>query len=601
MDEMDLLNERRSERQQKWERRPSKPEVLLLPTAGLESASSPPGVPIPNGRKGSSPSFQGGGASSPRRGSLGNSGIAGYPTLAHLLRYEVGSNSSSVSLLASSSDSPRPAAAAPSPSVHRHQHSHRFAKDRYINSKYAGLDYALSPFMFSFKFIYCRRAGEPLPGVDEGVDWERVERAIVPVQRHPLAPAPQACPICLDVPVLPRLTQCGHVFCQLCVLRLATLTPNLPAGSKWWRTCPVCWEEFHYGQVRPVAFVDQVDPAAVLRAGLPMDFVLLGRNSAMLLSEPALNRIQFAGPAQVAAWARDDLALTEALLAAAEPDSIDAGLLARSADTLRERLARMGAAAAEPVEGVRADAPGPALSADFVWFHQAADGQQLFLHPLTIKILKRFYGSYALLPRRLSAPLLEIDWHRIEAHSDVRKRLKHLAHLPVGTHYGLAELDLAGVVPASWLAEGGEFGRECLGRARERALRRREEEAKLAAFQRDEQDKLHAAIHSNILHAGGSIPDAYRVSLAGAPLLLLDDDNFPSVLPPTGGSSPPQQQQQQPLDIPKPKASGNAAGSFASVTAGTPPLLPHPSSSAKKKGNKGTLVFNNDACRQRSR
>lgn len=426
---------------------------------------------------------------------------------------------------------------------------------------------------------------------------------MVPVQRNPLAPTPLTCPICLDVPVLPRLTQCGHVFCQLCLLRLAALTPSLPAGSKWWRACPVCGEEFHHGQVRPAAFVDQADPAAMLAAGLPMDFVLVRRDSAMVLSIDGFNRIQFVGAEQVCAWAREDLATTERLLREAEPGSLDADLLARSADALRDRLAKLVEGGARRGEEGVIDEPCNPGSSDLIWFHQAADGQQLFLHPLTIKILKRLCGSYALLPPRLSAPLLEIDWHRIEAHSGVRKRLKHLAHLPVGTHYGLAELDLAGIVPPAWLAEGGEFGRECLARARERAQRRREEEAQLAASQRDEQAKLHAAIHSNILHAGGAVPDAYRASLGhGGPLLLLDDDNFPSVLPPPmGESSPPQHQ--QPLDIPKgPKSSANAAGSFASVTAGTtPPMLFPSSSSTKKKGSKGTLIFNNDASRQRSR
>ena len=129
MDEVDLMNERRSEGQQKYERRPSKPEVV--PPGGALEAVVGGAIPIPNGgksSKGGSP-FVG----SPRRGSLGN-GVAGYPSLAHLLRYEVGN--STASLISSDSSKPPPVSLDHHHHHHPHHHGHHHhRKDRYINSK----------------------------------------------------------------------------------------------------------------------------------------------------------------------------------------------------------------------------------------------------------------------------------------------------------------------------------------------------------------------------------------------------------------------------------------------------------------------------------
>ncbi|KAH0480790.1 MAG: uncharacterized protein KVP18_002292 [Porospora cf. gigantea A] len=48
------------------------------------------------------------------------------------------------------------------------------------------------------------------------------------------------CPVCMDVPVTPLITSCGHVFCRICIDRWASTSP----------LCPICKQSI--GEVVPV-------------------------------------------------------------------------------------------------------------------------------------------------------------------------------------------------------------------------------------------------------------------------------------------------------------------------------------------------------------
>ena len=47
-----------------------------------------------------------------------------------------------------------------------------------------------------------------------------------------------SCPVCLEPPVAPKITKCGHIYCWACFLRF------LDTQEKGWGRCPICHQAF---------------------------------------------------------------------------------------------------------------------------------------------------------------------------------------------------------------------------------------------------------------------------------------------------------------------------------------------------------------------
>lgn len=138
-----------------------------------------------------------------------------------------------------------------------------------------------------------------------------------------------------------------------------------------------------------------------------------------------------------------------------------------------------GVASAEPPDSGLGTSPAgtsgavPVPSTEF-YFYQSADGQCVFLHPLVSRALLAHYGSYAACPPEVAGQILEVeDMVQTEA---TRKRMKHLAHLPLSGAFKLAEVDLTPLLPSEALAP---FAEEISGRQKRRD-RRAEQEARVA-------------------------------------------------------------------------------------------------------------------------
>ena len=133
--------------------------------------------------------------------------------------------------------------------------------------------------------------------------------------------------------------------------------------------------------------------------------------------------------------------------------------------------------------------PPPSTSA--YYYYQAASGQPIFLHPLDIKILSAHFGAYAAFPDSIVVRVDTATEGSVDA--DLRRRCKHLSHIPEGADVVFVEADLEGVVGAEGLRafEGAIKAR----RARRREKDRRDERARMRAEER-EREKL-AGIDSN--------------------------------------------------------------------------------------------------------
>lgn len=55
-----------------------------------------------------------------------------------------------------------------------------------------------------------------------------------------LTPFPVQCPICLEHPLCPQITSCGHIFCFPCILQYLLLGEEDHKGDCWKR-CPLCF------------------------------------------------------------------------------------------------------------------------------------------------------------------------------------------------------------------------------------------------------------------------------------------------------------------------------------------------------------------------
>ncbi|CAD6891836.1 unnamed protein product [Tilletia caries] len=95
--------------------------------------------------------------------------------------------------------------------------------------------------------------------------------------------------------------------------------------------------------------------------------------------------------------------------------------------------------------------PAPISSSSL--FYQAASGQNIFLHPLDIKVLRTQYNSYTLFPRHLRIRVGGADESTVNA--DLRRRCKYLNHLPMSADVVFIEIDWEGM-----MAEGEAEARD---------------------------------------------------------------------------------------------------------------------------------------------
>ncbi|KAL8248637.1 hypothetical protein R6Q59_005505 [Mikania micrantha] len=139
-------------------------------------------------------------------------------------------------------------------------------------------------------------------------------------------------------------------------------------------------------------------------------------------------------------------------------------------------------------------------------FYQAIDGQYLILHPLNMKCLLHHYGSYDMLPQRISGKILQLE--TITQSEAMRRRYRYLSHFSLTTTFQLCEIDLSEILPASSLSP---FEDELKNREKQRK--------RVARREQEEKRKAEAAAASHY------VPVAYDTQLSYdySPAFSLDD------------------------------------------------------------------------------
>ncbi|KAH0565737.1 hypothetical protein GP486_000860 [Trichoglossum hirsutum] len=85
---------------------------------------------------------------------------------------------------------------------------------------------------------------------DVHLDWNSVLQILASARTQC-----SSCPICLSMPVAPRMAQCGHIFCLPCLIRYMHSTDGTQPQSEKkarWKKCPICWDSVYISETRPV-------------------------------------------------------------------------------------------------------------------------------------------------------------------------------------------------------------------------------------------------------------------------------------------------------------------------------------------------------------
>lgn len=176
------------------------------------------------------------------------------------------------------------------------------------------------------------------------------------------------------------------------------------------------------------------------------------------------------------------------------------------------------------------DGSGGGKDKDTYNFYQAVDGQHLILHPLNLKCLLHHYGSYDMLPHRISGKILQLE--TITQSETMRRRYRFISHFSLTTTFQLCEIDLTGSLPPDALSP---FMDEIKNRENQRKrLAKKEQQEKIRA------DAAANAALANDMAATLPYKNIAFFSQAIAPTFSLEDfaalgGGSPSVV----SSSPP--------------------------------------------------------------
>ncbi|PVZ96820.1 hypothetical protein BB558_007245 [Smittium angustum] len=370
-------------------------------------------------------------------------------------------------------------------------------------------------------------------------DWDDIEQIVVPSNDA------MFCPICLDPPVVPRITRCGHVYCYNCILRFFAETESN-------RKCPVCWSVIEESDLRRTmlwenigilkesinsnSFVQSVDMRLMCR--IPGTCFSYPKSSLFwnqfdFSSDDTENMLPFSGSDSDAIgfakfmWGLSsntdecreqeiselmkkinsetdqiskiylDIALS---ILRAEPNSLanatqskrisenrseidsiaENKLLNRNQttkkinftdpnfrqnkkhqqfdskssfhsnqlhNTLEPSLFQKSAPKTKNSSAI--NPKEPRLEHEPCLFYQSADGQQLYLSPLDVHILKEQYKNFGTLPDQISIPIVHVSVASMT--NEFRKKSKIYEHIPLRCEIMIAEADLSKLVEPSLL------------------------------------------------------------------------------------------------------------------------------------------------------
>ncbi|KAJ1536824.1 hypothetical protein HK096_007448 [Nowakowskiella sp. JEL0078] len=310
-----------------------------------------------------------------------------------------------------------------------------FNKEKFVNANFR--------FVLEAEKDYSVYLGD----ADVSIQWEDIEQVLE------VSAKPQNCPICLSPPVAAKITKCGHVYCFPCILQYLHLSESNTAMK--WRECPICQELICARDLKSTVALttSQNVDGVVYGKGIPrvLELRLMKRDMSSTVVLPRSEYDRWAntsniGSGKVIPPSSENLeAYVFSKLIISSPSYI-------ISEILKPELSELKKLEAEKVQDEEDIFSMTGMKADCgVCFAQLAledvlssDGQQIYLHPLDIKILKLQFGTYSSFPDTITVELISVQESTVT--EDLRKRCKYLSHLPISCDITFCEVDLTGVV-----------------------------------------------------------------------------------------------------------------------------------------------------------
>ncbi|VFQ79906.1 unnamed protein product [Cuscuta campestris] len=343
---------------------------------------------------------------------------------------------------------------------------------------------------------------------DKMLDWED----IISVKFSTSFPV--QCPICLEDPLCPQITSCGHIFCFPCIMQYFSGGRD-DYNGECWKKCPLCFTMISCKDLCTI----QIENVKQYFVGDDVNFLLLTRqkdsfslslknnDDVGLCCEEVLNSFsKFTFTLDVDVSVREAVSDLDSWLARANSGLVDdlekLPYVCAAMEQLQQRkkywnehivsngnkshsysspstvnksnwheksskkknLSPTPAADVQLMEDHYGSLPSKddgknievtgalreSQNSDSYIFYQSTDGQHLIIHPLNMKCLLHYYGSYDRLPNRISGKILQLEtMNQSEA---LRRRYRYLSHISLRTSIQLCEIDLCKILPADALS-----------------------------------------------------------------------------------------------------------------------------------------------------
>uniref|UniRef100_T1GN25 E3 ubiquitin-protein ligase RNF10 n=1 Tax=Megaselia scalaris TaxID=36166 RepID=T1GN25_MEGSC len=278
---------------------------------------------------------------------------------------------------------------------------------------------------------------------DTLIDWNLIEQINIQTTEE------QQCPICLFPPIAAKLTRCGHVYCWPCILHYLALS------DKTWRKCPICYEAVHSLDLKSTAIIQKSN----FNVGNEISFQLMRRKKGSIVVEKAntkekvLDKIPHLSEMDesrlfskfLISDLDEILTIIERekteLLFDNDPSCPEFIFIQQALDLLEQRknevlkntdILKMHPKLEETLEENDGER--------YYYFYQSIDAQNIFLHPLNVKMLSSMYSSLSDAPDIIKGNILQKESQSMD--DILRKKFTCLGHLPLTCQFEIVEIDI---------------------------------------------------------------------------------------------------------------------------------------------------------------
>lgn len=169
----------------------------------------------------------------------------------------------------------------------------------------------------------------------------------------------------------------------------------------------------------------------------------------------------------------------------------------------------------------------------YYYFYQSVDGQNIFLHPLNVKMLQACYGVLQHAPLVINALVLQKEYHSMD--DEHRRKFTCLGHLPLTCQFAVIEVDMQPPIVSNEILR--IFKDDIFMRKKERQRREREErrrEKHINEINDRQMGKLIASTANLNLSSAQEFPTwGFEEALPGSSATTANNTSNPIALPKT--------------------------------------------------------------------